>query len=76
MSLILGHAPFGVSAMLLVVCLGIFIYLSISMFKKSKGSDRKKAEKMGVLFAVISALIAVLLVFMSFRHFLIHKVSV
>jgi len=80
MSFILGHLPFGVSVIALLVCLGFFIYLSISMFKKSKTlsqeKDRKTSKKMGQMFIAMSVLIVIILLVMILRHYNISVVRI
>lgn len=68
----LGHVPFGVFLTLLLAVIGIFIWLSVRMYNKSKTekneSNRTKAKEFGLTFALLAGLFGMFLIIACVRH--------
>jgi Na+/H+ antiporter NhaD/arsenite permease-like protein len=58
---------FGVAMVLLLISIGIFVYLSIRMADKAK--NKKRSRELMTLFIVLSALLSILAVIATIRHY-------
>jgi len=69
MHLLLGHYPFGLVVILLILVLALFIYLAVKTYSRHD----KQGRKYGLLFSIGSGLVFLLLAIVVIQHYLIHK---